>query len=191
MDIGQKRQHKLGYRYGTMIKISWWYNALWYVIETHSTSWTLCEGNPLVTGGFPSQMPSNAEFWCFQNRLQLNSLCSVDTTSCHGFSNVNSLMPSDAYMRQWNRPSLVQIMACSLLGAKPLSEPTLVLLSIGTYGTNFSEILIEIQTLSFWKMAAQKDNSLRPSDAIWRHRFGSTLAQVMACCLTAPSHYLN
>ena len=34
-------------------------------------------------------------------------------------------------------------------------------------------------------------NSLRPSDAIWRHISGSTLAQVMACCLKAPSHYLN
>ena len=34
-------------------------------------------------------------------------------------------------------------------------------------------------------------NSLRPSDATWRHSSGSTLAQVMACCLTAPSHYLN
>ena len=34
-------------------------------------------------------------------------------------------------------------------------------------------------------------NSLRPSDAIWRRRSESTLAQVMACCLTAPSHYLN
>ena len=34
-------------------------------------------------------------------------------------------------------------------------------------------------------------NSLWPSDPIWRHRYGSTLAQVMACCLTAPSHYLN
>ena len=33
--------------------------------------------------------------------------------------------------------------------------------------------------------------SWRPSDAIWRQRYGSTLAQVMACCLTAPSHYLN
>ena len=28
-------------------------------------------------------------------------------------------------------------------------------------------------------------------DVIWRPRSGSTLAQVMACCLTAPSHYLN
>ena len=27
--------------------------------------------------------------------------------------------------------------------------------------------------------------------AIWRHRSGSTLAQVMACCLMASSHYLN
>ena len=34
-------------------------------------------------------------------------------------------------------------------------------------------------------------NSLWPSDAIWRQRSGSTLTQVMACCLTAPSHYLN
>ena len=34
-------------------------------------------------------------------------------------------------------------------------------------------------------------NSLWPSDAIWRHRSGSTLAQVMAWWLTAPSHYLN
>ena len=34
-------------------------------------------------------------------------------------------------------------------------------------------------------------NSLWPSDAMWQQRTGSTLAQVMACCLTAPSHYLN
>ena len=34
-------------------------------------------------------------------------------------------------------------------------------------------------------------NSLRPSDAIWRQRTRSTLAHKMACCLTAPSQYLN
>ena len=34
-------------------------------------------------------------------------------------------------------------------------------------------------------------NSLWPSDTIWRQRSGSTLDQVMACCLTVPSHYLN
>ena len=34
-------------------------------------------------------------------------------------------------------------------------------------------------------------NSLWPSDTKWRHRFGSTLAKVMACWLMAPSHYLD
>ena len=30
-----------------------------------------------------------------------------------------------------------------------------------------------------------------PCVAMWCHRTGSTLAQVMVCCLTAPIHYLN
>ena len=34
-------------------------------------------------------------------------------------------------------------------------------------------------------------NSLWPNEAIYRHRSKLTLAQVMACCLTAPSHYLK
>ena len=38
---------------------------------------------------------------------------------------INSLRPSDAYKRQYNIPTLVQIMACGLFGAKPLSEPML------------------------------------------------------------------
>ena len=42
-----------------------------------------------------------------------------------------------------------------------------------------------------WPGLIELINSLWPSDAVWRQRSGSTLAQVMACCLTAPSHYLN
>ena len=38
---------------------------------------------------------------------------------------LNSLRPSDAYMRYKPRSTLVQIMACCLAGAKPLSEPML------------------------------------------------------------------
>ena len=38
---------------------------------------------------------------------------------------------------------------------------------------------------------ASEVNSLWPSDVIWRHRSRLTLVQVMACCLTAPSHYLT
>ena len=42
-----------------------------------------------------------------------------------------------------------------------------------------------------WVNSYKHINSLWPSDTIWRHKSGSKLAQVMACCLMAPSHYLN
>ena len=55
-----------------------------------------------------------------------------------------------------------------------------------------------IQTLSWSQLVKVLIHailkSLQPSDAIWRdrqHGSESTLAQVMACCLTAPSHHLN
>ena len=73
-----------------------------------------------------------------------------------------------------NIPSLVQILAWRHPGDKPLSEPT------------EDSLLMQICVI-----LPQWVNSLWPSDAIWRQRSGSTLAQVIACCLTAPSHYLN
>ena len=47
--------------------------------------------------------------------------------------------------------------------------------------------------LSFLKhiCVTRQGESNRGTHATWRHRSGSTLAQVMACCLTAPSQYLN
>ena len=42
-----------------------------------------------------------------------------------------------------------------------------------------------------WVSSCLWVNSLGPSDAIWHWKSWSTLVQVMACCLTAPSHYLN
>ena len=50
-----------------------------------------------------------------------------------------------------------------------------------------------ISDISHWliKVKATLLNSLWPCDVICQHRSESTLAQVMACCLTAPSHYLN
>ena len=38
---------------------------------------------------------------------------------------INSSPPSASYMRQWIGPALVQIMACRLFGAKPLSKQML------------------------------------------------------------------
>ena len=42
-----------------------------------------------------------------------------------------------------------------------------------------------------WNLFWFDVNSLWPSDTIWHHGTWSTLVQVMACCLMAPSHYLN
>ena len=40
----------------------WWW---WHGMERLSTLLALCEGNPPVTGGFPSQRASNADLWGF------------------------------------------------------------------------------------------------------------------------------
>ena len=56
-------------------------------------------------------------------------------------------VPHPWYMRQWTGSALVQIMACRLFGAKPLSQP---MLGYCQLGTNLSEILI--QSFSFTKM---------------------------------------
>ena len=49
----------------------------------------------------------------------------------------------------------------------------------------------ETKVLRRCKYSSMCFNSLWPSDAIWRPRSGSTLVQVMACRVMAPSHYLN
>ena len=73
-----------------------------------------------------------------------------------------------------NIPALVQIMAWYLRGDKPLSEPMMV------------SLLMHICVpLPQWV------NSLWHSSAIWQQWSGSTLVQIMACCLMASSHYLN
>ena len=73
-----------------------------------------------------------------------------------------------------NIVAVVQIMAWCWPDGKPLSRTIMVSL--------LTQICV---TRSQWV------NSLGPSDAIWRWRSWSKLVQVMACCLAAPSHYLN
>ena len=59
----------------------------------------------------------------------------------------------------------------------------------GSYSLEHS--IYEIIPVSHHTLVYYVFKSMWPSDATGRHRTGSTLAQVMACCLTAPSHYLN
>ena len=48
--------------------------------------------------------------------------------------------------------------------------------------------LIWGRILSFVKFIS-KINSFSPSGILWRHRSGTILARVMACCMTVPRHY--
>ena len=77
----------------------------------------------------------------------------------------NSSRTSDAYMRQWNIPLLLQIMACRLARAKPLIiETNAGILLIGPSDTNFTEIFIRIYLFSFKKMHLQvSSRKWRPS----------------------------
>ena len=52
--------------------------------------------------------------------------------------------------------------------------------------------MVQYNTIAYCTAVTFKElNSLWPSDAIQRRRSWSTSSQVMACCLTAPNHYLN
>ena len=71
------------------------------------------------------------------------------------------LKPSDAYVRKWNIPSLLQIMACRLFGTKPFSEPMLHIIKCiprNIFQWNFIENS---------KVSIQR-NALEMSSAIWR-----------------------
>ena len=83
-------------------------------------------------------------------------------------------------LTHWGRVTHICVSELTIIGGLLLIEP------LGTY---VSEISIGIQTFSFKKM------HLNMSSAKWRpFCLGLnvlTLTRVMACCLTAPSHYLN
>ena len=74
---------------------------------------------------------------------------------------VNSLGPGDAYKCLWTGSPLDQMMACCLISSKPFIWINVGILSIGPLETNFSEILIKIQIISF------KERYLKLSTAKW------------------------
>ena len=86
----------------------------------------------------------------------------------------------------WTRLTTQQSCSSSSTSGMP-SRWTMILLKVTCTGRMMSP---RSSNEDSW-MAQVSFNSLWPSDAVWRLRSGSTLAQVMACCLTAPSHYLN
>ena len=70
-----------------------------------------------------------SSMWKLTRDARTNSICCVNVyihyiKSTDARTHINSLRPSDAYMHQETKSSLVQIMAFRLFGTKPLSEPT-------------------------------------------------------------------
>ena len=57
-----------------------------------------------------------------------------------------------AYMRRWTGSALVQVMACRLDGAKPLSEPMLPYCQLDSKEHISMKFLFEIQMFSTKKM---------------------------------------
>ena len=88
-------------------------------------------------------------------------------------THLNSSLPSAAYMHQWTGSALVQIMACRLV-RQALIWTNAGTLLIWPLGTNFSEMLMEIQTFSFKKM------HLKVLSAKWR-QFCPGLNVLTAC----------
>ena len=87
------------------------------------------------------------------------------------------------YSKKWDR-CIVEF--ASLVMAQRHILWTVYILRIQNYCFCHLFLEFEISFCLTWYL-----NSLGPSDAIWRHRSGSTLTHVLACCLTAPSHYLT
>ena len=87
-----------------------------------------------------------------------------------------------------------------MAGINPLPEPMLtshqwglLIFISGYFHRKFARYLplVRLEEITATSPRGQWINSFRPIDAIWWHWSGSTLAQVMACCLSAPSHYLT
>ena len=115
-------------------------NQCWHIV-----SLTLCK---------KTSMTSESKYRYFKemhSKVADKLACTWCWRFCPGVQWVNSSLPSAAYMRQWTDYSFVQVMACHLIGAKPLPEP-MPTLSIGPLGTNFSEIQIKMQNFPFRKM---------------------------------------
>ena len=122
----------------------------------------------------------NSQHWDVENYF------SVNTTSVDGQA-TQKAKPSAARVLIWISGNIASVPA----GLHSWWWAQYVLLSYQKQARHRA-ILAHVRTSSHMMIVqATLINSLWPSDAIWRQRSGSTLAKAMACCLTAPSYYLN
>ena len=128
-------------------------------------------------------------YWCAALVLSLLSariICGMDSEVTIGLKAMEAHVTS----RKWGH-------ICALIHiAHPCMELTMQSWFLdwrcrGGRGWDSLNIPSFSNELSCYLISLTNKYSLWPSDAIWRQGSWSTLAQVMACCLTAPNHYLN
>ena len=97
----------------------------------------------------------------------------------------------DHHMASQSHSELIQVLACCLIRAERLPEPALSRQS----NQHIKVDVLKQKNLVHRFLSLHKSswvNPFWPGDAIWGQRSWPKLFQVvMACCLTAPSHYLN
>ena len=85
----------------------------------------------------------------------------------------------------WTGPEIGHHWPCRWLGTSQCQ-------AISWCNANYTDVISSMyHWLCIGRWQSNGISSIWPWDTIWWHRSGSTLAQVMACCLTALSHYLN
>ena len=80
---------------------SWWRRDM----DKLSTLLALCEGNPPVAGGFPSQRTSDVKLWCFFFAVNLNKLLNKHL-SCWWFAMPSLLCDVTVMIYEWLRSQL-------------------------------------------------------------------------------------
>ena len=72
----------------------------------------------------------------------------------------------------------------------PLIQFSPITMQVFFYKMLIRDIPVLTRKAGMWQVISAY-NPLWPSDAIWHHKAWSILVRLMACCLTAPSHYIN
>ena len=127
-----------------------------------------CNGNansfdfyPIIAPLYQKNNPENGNAEIYYRYILIhacerNVVTSISSaTRCS--NGVNSLSPSTAYMHRWIGSVLVQIMACRLFGAKPLSKPMLRYCQLDPW---------EQTSVKFWSNC----KSLYSEKCIWKYR---------------------
>ena len=113
-----------------------------------------------------------------------------------------NVLPHWGLVMHINISKLHQITSCRLVIAEPLPKPMLPYCQLEPYeqtsmnlnkGTNiFFEGHHAFRNVIWkWQPVCFGQYHIWPGDAIWLHKTGSALAQVVTCCMTALSRNLN